>query len=286
MTKRPPNPSAAEAVPAEFADAARGQRLQKVLAKAGVASRRQCETLIEEGRVSVNGQTVTAMPAWVDPDRDQVKVDGKAIKALSGKVKHKPTYIAVNKPRRVISTTDDPEGRRDVLSLIDAKMPARLFPVGRLDADSTGLMLLTDDGELANRLMHPRYEIAKEYLVIVRGRLESNDLQKLREGLLLTDQSGQRASGAMKRAAMEQIRIVRQQRDQRRGDRTVLAVTLREGQNREIRRLLERRGVKVRRLQRVAIGPLRLKQLPVGQWRYLTQQEIANLQKVTGGKRR
>jgi len=274
--QKPANPT-----PEAFTNATRGERLQKVLARAGVASRRVCETMIEEGRVAVNGHTVETLPAWVDPNRDQLKVDGKAIKGLPGKVNHEPTYIAINKPRYVISTTDDPQGRTSVLSLIDRKVAARLFPVGRLDADSTGLMLLTDNGELANRLMHPSYKVPKQYTVVVRGRLKKADLAKLREGLMLTDQSGNGKAGDIKRAAMEQVRIIRTQRDARKGDRTMLAVTLREGQNREIRRLLERRGVKVRALRRVAIDSLRLGRLSVGQWRYLTRQEVTNLKKAT-----
>jgi pseudouridine synthase len=277
-----PTPRHADAIPAELTDASRGERLQKVLAKAGIASRRDCETMIEEGRVRVNGQSVRAMPAWVDPDRDRIEVDGKAIKGLSGKVKHAPTYILIHKPRKVISTTDDPQGRADVLSLLPKRESRGLFPVGRLDADSTGLMLLTDDGQLAHRIMHPSYEVAKEYFVVVRGALADNDLAKLREGLMLTDQSGRGRAGQVKRAAVEQIRVIRRQQDRQRGDRTLLSITLREGQNREIRRLLERRGVKVRGLKRVAIGPLRLKKLPVGQWRRLTAQEVASLKRSAG----
>ena len=272
----------AAAIPPDLADADRGQRLQKVLAKAGVASRRDCEAMIEDGRVRVNGQLVTAMPAWVDPNRDRLTIDGKPIKGLAGKVQHAPRYIAVHKPRKVISTTDDPENRADVLSLLPAKKRKGLFPVGRLDADSTGLMLLTDDGELANRLMHPRYGVAKEYLVVVRGSLEDKDLAKLREGLMLTEQSGRGEAGRVKRAAMEQVRVVRRQRDRTRGDRVTLAITLREGQNREVRRLLERRGVKVRSLKRTAIGSLRLKKLSTGQWRSLTDKEVTNLRKTAG----
>jgi len=273
---------AAEPIPPELTDASRGERLQKVLARAGVASRRDGEALIEEGRVRVNGQPVTAMPAWVDPDRDQIAVDGKPIKGLPGKVSHAPRYIALNKPRKVIATTDDPHDRADVLSLLPPKHRRGLFPVGRLDSETTGLMLLTDDGTLANRLMHPRYQVPKEYIVIVRGSLSDKDLTKLRQGLLLTDQSGRARQGEVKRAAVEQVRVVKRQRDRTRGDRMVLSITLREGQNREIRRLLERRGVKVRRLKRVAIGPLRLKSLPVGQWRTLTRHEITNLHKAAG----
>jgi pseudouridine synthase len=275
-------PTAEGTIPPELTDASRGQRLQKVLARAGVASRRDCESFIAEGRVSVNGQPVTGLPAWVDPDRDRIRVDGKPVKGLPGKIDREPTCLALHKPRRVISTTDDPEGRPSVTELVDPRIRARLFPVGRLDADSTGLMLLTDDGELANRITHPRYGLAKEYLVSVRGQVTDEDAAKLQQGLMLTDQAGHASAGRVKRAAVEQVRVVRRQRDRQRGDRTLLAITLREGQNREIRRLLARRDVKVKRLKRVAIGPLRLKRLPVGQWRYLTPHELTNLRKAAG----
>ncbi|NBC10471.1 MAG: pseudouridine synthase [Planctomycetes bacterium] len=269
-------------IPAEFADAARGIRLQKAMAEAGVASRRECEAMITEGRVTVNGKTVAALPAWVDPAEDRVEVDGRPIqkktrKSLTGGA-HKPVYLLVNKPRNVISTSDDPEGRPTVLDLVDMPMKQRLFAVGRLDADSTGLLLLTNDGELANRLTHPRYEVTKRYRVVVRGRIEEGDLARLRKGLLLAHDRG----GKVKRAAMESVRIVKRQTDRTQGDKTLLEITLAEGQNREIRRLLARVGLKVRRLERTAIGPLKLKGLARGQWRRLDAKELGMLRKAAG----
>lgn len=284
-----------------YADAERGPRLQKVMAELGVASRRDCETLIEEGRVSVNGEVVNALPAWVDPGRDVIEVDGQRINrpnqrkgwSAGGPVRH--TYLMVHKPRNVISTNDDPEGRKRVIDLVDAELPGdpRLYPVGRLDADSTGLILLTDDGELANRLTHPRYEVTKGYEVSVRGRVSEDDLERLRKGLYLATRKAPKTStpagrgprtrdAAAKKAAVEQVRITGRQTDRERGDRTLLHITLREGQNREIRRLMARLGFKVRRLKRVAIGPLKLKGVAVGGWRMLTNTEVAMLKKAAG----
>lgn len=273
-------------IPVEFTDANRGVRLQKAMAEAGVASRRDCETMVTEGRVTVNGQLVAALPAWVDPATDRVEVDGRPIQRRTGKSvrtgSHKPVYLAINKPRNIISTSDDPEGRPTVLDLVDIPMKQRLFAVGRLDADSTGLMLLTNDGELANRLTHPRYGITKQYRVSVKGRLVESDLARLRKGLLLAHDEGRK----VKRAAMESVRIVSHERDRQRGDRTTLAIELAEGQNREIRRLLARVGIAVRRLDRTGIGPLRLTGIARGQWRPLTPSEIGKLRSAAGLRNR
>ena len=265
--------------PAEFADASRGTRLQKVLAEAAVASRRACEALIAEGRVTVNGKRVTTLPAWVDPQRDRIEVDGRRITPPAAGHRRRTAsarkvYIMLHKPRRVVSTSRDPQGRTTVLDLVDLppRIAGRLFAVGRLDADSTGLILLTNDGELANRLMHPRYGVPRQYRVSVRGRLDDEDVKKLRRGLYLG-----RPGGAARRAAMASVRVLSHQRDRTRGDRTTIMVTLREGRNREIRRLLARLGHKVRRLERVAIGPLKLKALAPGQWRMLSAAEVKRL---------
>ena len=261
-----------------FRDAQRGIRLQKAMAEAGVASRRDCEEMVLAGRVTVNGTRIVELPAWVEPLGDRIELDGEPITPprRTKKGRAKKTYVMVHKPRRVISTNDDPEGRKRVIDLVDAPMRARLFPVGRLDAESTGLILLTDDGELANRLTHPRYEVTKDYQVQVRGRLGEEDLERLRKGLILA------TDGKTKKASVEAVRILGTETDRTRGDRTTLAIRLREGQNREIRRLLARTGVKVRRLKRVGIGPLRLKGLAIGEWRMLTPAELGALRKATG----
>lgn len=267
-------------VPRELTDASRGERLQKVLAALGVASRRDCEQIIQAGRISVNGKLVSTLPAWVDPAVDRIELDGQPINHPSKKnaSQASPVYLALHKPKRTITTTDDPESRRIVMDLIPQELvprSTRLYPVGRLDADSTGLILLTNDGELAHRLTHPSYGIAKKYRVSVRGLLTSEDIERLEKGLILahrlpSDRSGQ----SVKRASMQRVRVVDDQQDRSRGDRTLLEVTLLEGQNREIRRLLARLGFKVRRLTRVSIGPLSLKGLGVGQCRLLLPQEV------------
>ena len=322
--RRRPRKRSPEVLPPEFADASRGIRLQKVLAAAGVASRRDCEILITSGKVTVNGQRVIALPAWVDPARDRIEVEGHPIARLHpsgrsdstpgpsgpGQSRSKPSripglvhcvYAILNKPRRVISTTDDPQRRRTVTQMVqieDLVGPRRLFPVGQLDGDSSGLILLTDDGELANRLTHPRYGVTKEYHISVRGALTENDLRRLRDNLHVMAHPGEKSVATdrrghphtppaeplapVKKPATESVMVVARQRDAAGGDRTTLKVILREGQNRQIRPLLASLGIKVRRLQRVAIGPLRLKSLPSGHWRLLMVEEVRALKRAAG----
>ncbi len=279
----------------DYADKSRGIRLQKALAEAGVASRRECEEMIQAGRVRVNGAVVDTLPAWVDPATDRFQVDGEPVtRPRSATSRFKTAgrhYVMLHKPRRVVSTvTDEPGmGRTTVVDLVDLPGQPRLYPVGRLDTDSTGLILLTDDGELTQRLTHPRYGISKRYLVSVKGKLEQKDLDRLRKGLFLIDPQKSHsppkdASRGLpgKRARMEKVEILRHETDRTRGDRTTLAVTLGEGQNREIRRMFARLGFRVRRLQRTSIGPLRLKGLSSGQWRKLTSGEVASLRRSAG----
>ena len=288
-------------------------RLHKLLADAGIASRRDCEVLITQGRVAVNGKTVSKLPAWADPDTDKVKVDGKPIKPhIHGK--QDSVYVLVHKPRHVVSTTSDPQGRKCVTELVDLPKK-RLFPVGRLDVESTGLMLLTNDGELANRLAHPRYEVTKQYQASVRGHVSEEDLKKLKNGLYLAHTKNPHAQkyardtrsraqgpahavanayanktdadktgGAVntKLASMARVELIGYSRDKAHGQRTNLAITLREGQNREIRRMLARLGYKVRRLKRIAIGPIKITGLGLGQWRPLTSREVNMLRKTAG----
>ena len=271
-------------IPHELTDASRGDRLHKVMAGAGVASRRDCEKLIADGRVRVNGQPVTAGPAWVDPTRDRIEVDGHPLrrrKPATGRDNF--VYLILHKPRNVICTARDPQGRVTVLDLIDLppRTATRVFPVGRLDADSTGLLLLTNDGELANRLTHPRYGVAKQYQVTIRGRLSNEDADKLKRGLFLTPaKTSARSPG--QRASMTDVVITSRHRDRDQGDRTRLLVTLQEGRNREIRRMMVRLGFNVRRLHRVAIGPITLKGIASGQWRMLRGPEIGRLRRTAG----
>lgn len=286
-------------MPPELLDAARGIRLQKVLAESGLASRRTCEELIREGRVRVNGHLIRQLPIWVDPRQDRVTVDGRPVRLVHGPrdVAGRKICMALNKPRGVITTAQDPQGRRTVLDLIDMDRMPRLFPVGRLDADSTGLILLTNDGDLAQRLTHPSYGVPKRYHVSVKGRLTDQDIAVLKRGLVLAHPEP-RGGPRLKRARVADVQLLGYGRSkaprsetgsrpdgEEGGERTRLAVTLREGQNREIRRLLAKLGFKVRRLQREAIGPITVKGLPVGGWRLLTDAEVRKLLASAGEAR-
>lgn len=248
-------------------DAARGVRLHKAMADAGVGSRRACEKLIAEGRVTVNGDLVTEMPAWVDPDADRVEVDGRGIarRRRPGRL-----YLMVNKPRNVICTNHDPEGRKRVVDL--APHRERLFCVGRLDAESTGMVILTNDGALTEKLTHPRHEVPKTYQVTVKGELTPEAVEKLTRGVVLADREGGAA-----RAKAASVEVKRRDRDS-----TVLQITLREGRNREIRRMMARLGYRVKKLRRIAIGPVALKGVGSGQWRELSRGEVAALRKAAG----
>lgn len=265
------------------------ERLQKVLADAGIASRRDCELAVQAGRVRVNGRTVRELPCWVRPDNDLVEWDGEIVDvSRRARLDQSYLYFAVNKPKGVISTARDPQGRPQVVGLVAASLPRgqRVYPVGRLDADSTGLMLLTNDGELAHRLAHPRYGIEKAYRVTVEGPLDAEVIATLKRGMYLADPSaiahskGGRRSGGAKRAAMESLRVLHTTKDRRSGGLSLLSVTLKEGQNREIRRLLARVGLKVRKLERVSIGPLQLKGLKPGAHRPLAPSEVAALKRA------
>lgn len=265
-----------------------GLRLQKALADAGIAARRDCEQMILNGRVAVNGRIVTTLPCFIHPAKDIVALDGEPIDLSASTVeKSAPTtatqrtYILLNKPKGVITTTRDPDGRPNVLQLVPPALRSkeRLFPVGRLDADSTGLLLLTNDGDLAYQLTHPKFGIIKEYRVTTSGLAGEEQLTQLKRGmyLLTPDTQGTKA----KRAAFESVRILKRFVDRSRGDRTVLSIKLREGQNREIRRLLARVGLKVRELERVAIGPLRAGELKPGQAKLVGKRDIDCLREAT-----
>ncbi len=237
------------------------QRLQKVLAQAGVASRRACEELIRQGRVQVNGQMVTELGTKVDPNRDEISVDGTPISGPAKKV-----YLLLNKPPGYISTVHDPWGRPTVLDLIPHR--GRLYPVGRLDAESEGLLLLTNDGELTHRLTHPRYGHEKEYLVLVKGHPTEAVLSRLRRGVNLEEG---------RTAPAEVSRVSRKEGLEIPPDTTWLRMVLHEGRKRQIRRMCAAVGHPVRRLIRVRLGPLRLGALKPGQWRPLTERELDEL---------
>lgn len=271
----------------------KGVRLQKAMADAGLGARRDCEDMITAGRVKVNGRVVDTLPCFVDPASDVVELDDEVVELpvpeqsasdaakASGKARTL-IYVLINKPKGVITTTSDPEGRRNVLDLVPTSLrrDERLFPVGRLDGDSTGLLLITNDGDLAYQLTHPKFGIAKEYRVLTSGLASDEQLQKLRAGMYLVNPTAD-GSKTSKRASMESVRIIKRFVDRARGDRTMLSVTLREGQNREIRRMLARVGLKVRELERVSIGPLRAGDLKPGQAKLLGKKDVEKLRAAT-----
>jgi pseudouridine synthase len=255
----------------DFTDASRGPRLHKVLAEAGVGSRRACEELVESGAVAVNGHIIEKLPAWVDPVRDTITVDGRRIKRPEPHV-----YVMLFKPRGIVCTNDDPDGRKRAIDLVDHPAGTRLYPVGRLDADSSGLLLLTNDGEMANRLTHPRYGVHKVYELTVDGGLDDEAVRKLERGIFLTGRRRGRDRG--RRTTRSRLTLLRSGRD-----RSRLLMELREGRNRQIRRMMLRVGHKVRKLRRIQMGPLKLKGLRPGQWRELLPNEIEALRRAAFG---
>ncbi len=274
---------AQRAAQTDLTDASRGKRLQRVMADAGVGSRRACEAMIENGQVEVNSKLVTKLPAWVDPEEDHIVVAGRALPKADRKL-----YIMLNKPSNTLSTNKDEPGsdRRTVTELVNHPAAARLFPVGRLDYDTVGLILLTNDGELANKLTHPRYGVPKTYRVTVKGELDEEAIKELERGIYLAQRKAGRTQGAAKTARVE-IELIARDRE-----RTVVSLTLREGRNRQVRRMLAAVGYPVRKLERIGMGPVRLKGLPRGGWRELTREEIRELKRAAahavgsgGGKR-
>lgn len=234
------------------------ERLQKILSAAGVASRRASEQMILEGRVMVNGETVRALGTKADPAKDAIKVDGRRIKT---DVVHR--YIVVYKPKGYVTTRKDPEGRRTVMDLIGEG--DYIYPVGRLDYDTEGLLLMMSDGDLAARLMHPRHEVDKVYEVIVLGTPDARAVEKLRKGVYIeggrTSPADVNVGGTVKSAKPT----------------TKLTMTIREGRNRQIRRMCSAVGLPVRDLRRVQMGPISLGRLRPGQWRDLTPGEVKRL---------
>ncbi len=228
-------------------------RLQKLIAGTGLASRRKAERMIAEGRVTVNGKVVRELGTKVDPTRDHVKVDGRHLKAVQPYV-----YLLLNKPKGVVSTLDDPEGRPTVKDLLRG-VGVRVFPVGRLDFDSEGLMLLTNHGELAQALLHPRYHVPKTYLIKVKGVLTREELERLARGVALED-------GPTGPATVKPVRRAEQN--------SWLEITIYEGRKHQVKRMLEAVGHRVLKLTRVRFGPLSLGSLQPGEFRYLTDREV------------
>lgn len=260
----------------DYTDASRGERLQRVMADAGVASRRVCEQLILDGEVEINGEVVSELPVWVDPDEDRVVVQGRPLPRPERKL-----YVLLNKPPRTLSTAKDEPGsdRRTVTDLVDHPGANRLFPVGRLDYDTVGLILLTNDGELANRLTHPRYGVPKTYRVVVKGVLGEEAVAELERGIYLAERKAGHTVGGKKTAHVE-IKVLSQSRDT-----TTLEMTLREGRNRQVRRMLAAVGYPVRKLERIGMGPVRLKGVARGAWRELNREEVWALRRAAADAR-
>lgn len=234
-----------------------GERLQKVLARAGFGSRRVCDDLIAAGRVTVNDE-VAELGRRVDVEHDRVAVDGAAIGVRPGLV-----HYLLNKPTGVVTTADDPQGRPTVVSMVPAE--PRVFPVGRLDLDTEGLLVLTNDGELAHRLTHPSFGVDKEYLAQVEGRPTRATLRRLREGVELEDGP----------TAPAQVALV---------EPSLVRITIHEGRNRQVRRMCEAVGHPVVRLVRTRIGPLADRRLRPGEWRELTRDEVRSLERAAAGQ--
>ena len=233
-----------------------GERLQKVIAQAGIASRRHAEQMILEGRVQVNGKKITSLGTKVQPE-DKIAVDGRVLKQK----KEENVYFLLNKPTGYITSATDPRGRKTVLDLMkDVK--ARIYPVGRLDYDTSGLLVLTNDGELAHRLMHPSFGVEKTYRVSVKGNVPSEAIDRLRKGVILEDG----------KTAPAKVRILTRQSQ---GSLQQLEITIHEGRNRQVRRMFDKIGFPVVALERIRFGPIILSSdLKIGNYRAMTANEI------------
>ena len=227
------------------------ERLQKILSARGVCSRRTAEEYLKQGRVAVNG-VAAALGDRADPEHDVITLDGKPVDTAGRR-----TYIMLHKPRGYVTTLSDEKGRKTVADLV-ADCGARVWPVGRLDLDSEGLLLLTDDGELTNKLIHPRHEVEKEYMVWVQGEITAERIKRLSMPMVL---DGQRLRPA---------KVIRK------GEGS-LSITIHEGKNRQVRRMCASVGLNVTRLKRIREGSLRLNDLPLGKWRMLTEEELKDL---------
>ena len=256
------------------------ERLQKIIAAAGIASRRKAEELITAGRVAVNGKVVSQLGAKADPARDHIRVDGKLLSAPQQK-----TYIVLNKPKGYVTTVSDPEGRPTVMDLIRGAGSERIYPVGRLDWNSEGLLLLTNDGELAAHLMNARSHVAKTYLVKVSGKPSEVALAKLRDGVRIggaTD--GGRKMPAMKTAPAK-IKLAQTQSHIKDAPNPWYEVTLIQGRNRQIHRMFEHIGHHVEKIKRIRYGPLEL-DVALGEFRRLTPPEVAALRRASSAPAR
>ena len=239
-----------------------GIRLQKVLAAAGLGSRRHCEELIADGLVHVNGRTIAEQGVRVDPMRDVIRVDGARIPPP-----RRQLYLMFHKPRGVVSTMDDPQGRTTIADYLGRRTKDGLFHVGRLDTPTEGLLLITNDGDFAQRMAHPSHEISKTYVAEIEGVIENVTLRKLGRGIVLED-------GPVR---PDEVKLI-----QRGGTRSIVQVVLHEGRNRIVRRMFDAVGHPVRRLTRTAVGPVKLGRLKVGELRELTSEELGALLDLAG----
>ncbi len=239
------------------------ERLARFLAHAGVASRRHAENLIAAGRVQVNGAIIREQGSKIDPAHDIVRVDGEVIQTVSQQI-----YILLHKPADYLSTVSDPQGRQTVLDLLPPNLRAqRIYPVGRLDNDTSGLLLLTNDGDFALHLTHPRYALEKRYEALVEGQPSGGAVAGLRQGVVITEDNDRKYKTAP--ARVDSIR--------HEGTTSRMILTIHEGRKRQVRRMLATVGLSVLSLKRVGIGTLSLGDLPAGKWRYLTEAEVAAL---------
>lgn len=234
------------------------ERLQKYIANCGITSRRKAEELILQGKVKVNGELITELGFKVDTDKDKVYIDGKLIKTVENKI-----YIKLNKPVGYVTTVKDQFDRKCVIDLVD--IPERIYPVGRLDYDTSGLLLLTNDGDLSNRLMHPRYEVYKTYIAKVNGRLNSSDIGWLRHGIKIEDYT----------TAPALVDII-----ERDGTKTTVKISIYEGKNRQVRKMFAAVGKTVISLKRISFGNIELENLQAGEWKNLSKKEIEYLKSL------
>ena len=229
------------------------ERLQKLIARAGICSRREAEKLILDGKVSVDGKIIRELGAKADPSKNKIRVDGKVLRFNTEKI-----YLLLNKPRGYVSTVKDERGRKTVLDLLGENFSERVYPVGRLDLNSEGLLILTNDGDLTNALIHPRFEVSKTYRAKISGDLTEEKLDKLRAGIELDDGL----------TAPAEIYLL---------DKDFVEITIHEGRNRQVRRMFAAIGCDVKRLRRIKFAGLTLEGLKVGEFRNLTAEEISRL---------
>lgn len=237
------------------------ERLQKIIANAGITSRRSAEKLIDSGKVSLNGKIVTTLGVKADPSKDKIRINGKLLSHSDSKL-----YILLNKPSGYITSLKDPEGRPTVMDLLK-KVRQRVYPVGRLDYDTEGLLIITNDGEFANILMHPRHKVQKTYMVKIKGKISEKSIKNLTEGVYIDGRKT--APIAIKKKGLRE-------------KNSWIEISLQEGRNRQIKRMLEILGYRVIKLKRTSYGFLNLQGVPLGAYRLLTRFEVARLKKAQG----